>query len=102
MIETPDQTARQLAAVVLREVTHRLRGIDGCATHQGTAEEQESRRVTAGVLDQVASWLWRYGETPDASVPHVTCPECRRTSYNPHDIAHGYCGACHKFWRDAP
>jgi hypothetical protein len=26
-----------------------------------------------------------------------TCPFCRRTSYNPHDIAQRYCGACHRF-----
>ncbi|GAA1015847.1 hypothetical protein Aple_010520 [Acrocarpospora pleiomorpha] len=25
----------------------------------------------------------------------ITCPRCRRTSYNPNDIAAGYCGACH-------
>jgi ribosomal protein L37E len=24
-----------------------------------------------------------------------TCPRCGRTSYNPHDLAHRYCGACH-------
>ena len=24
-----------------------------------------------------------------------TCPRCGRTSHNPHDIAEGYCGACH-------
>lgn len=24
-----------------------------------------------------------------------TCPRCGRTSYNPNDIGHGYCGACH-------
>lgn len=26
-----------------------------------------------------------------------TCPECRRTSHNPYDAAHGYCAACHAF-----
>lgn len=25
----------------------------------------------------------------------ITCPECHMTSYNPHDIAEGYCGNCH-------
>lgn len=24
-----------------------------------------------------------------------TCPRCGRTSHNPHDIEHGYCGNCH-------
>lgn len=26
-----------------------------------------------------------------------TCPNCGRTSYNPNDVAFGYCGACHAF-----
>jgi len=25
------------------------------------------------------------------------CPVCDRVSYNPHDLAEGYCGACHAF-----
>lgn len=24
-----------------------------------------------------------------------TCPRCGRTTYNRHDVASGYCGACH-------
>jgi len=24
-----------------------------------------------------------------------TCPRCGRTSWNPHDVEYGYCGACH-------
>jgi hypothetical protein len=26
-----------------------------------------------------------------------TCPKCGMVSYNPNDIAHGYCGNCHDF-----
>lgn len=26
-----------------------------------------------------------------------TCPRCGRVSYNPHDLAQRYCGACHLF-----
>jgi hypothetical protein len=26
-----------------------------------------------------------------------TCPRCGRVSYNPHDLAHRYCGACKRF-----
>ena len=33
--------------------------------------------------------------------PSITCPKCNRTSYNPSDIAHGYCGWCHA-WTGAP
>ncbi|HVQ84661.1 MAG TPA: hypothetical protein VMS84_07905 [Mycobacterium sp.] len=29
--------------------------------------------------------------------PHVTCPVCHMTSYNPHDIEWGYCGNCHGY-----
>lgn len=25
------------------------------------------------------------------------CPRCHRVSYNPHDLEHRYCGACHQF-----
>lgn len=33
-------------------------------------------------------------------VPSFTCPRCQRTSHNPSDVDHGYCGACHAFTRD--
>lgn len=26
--------------------------------------------------------------------PSITCPKCQSVSYNPHDIAQGYCGRC--------
>ena len=29
-----------------------------------------------------------------------TCPKCGRTSHNPHDAEHGYCGACHDWTGD--
>lgn len=28
--------------------------------------------------------------------PSITCPVCRRTSYNDNDIWHKYCGYCHQ------
>lgn len=28
--------------------------------------------------------------------PYIHCLKCHRTSYNPHDIAHRYCGFCHE------
>jgi ribosomal protein L37E len=36
-----------------------------------------------------------YPHTEDQ--PHVTCPQCGMTSYNPHDIEWGYCGNCHAY-----
>jgi len=37
-----------------------------------------------------------------AHVPTITCPRCRMTSANPHDIEQGYCGNCHAFVKDRP
>lgn len=34
------------------------------------------------------------------SEPSFTCPRCGARSYNPNDIAEGYCGACH-WWTGA-
>jgi hypothetical protein len=28
--------------------------------------------------------------------PVFVCPDCGRGSRNPHDVEHGYCGACHR------
>jgi hypothetical protein len=36
-------------------------------------------------------------ERPLTNAPHITCPVCHRTSYNPNDIREGYCGHCHAF-----
>ena len=37
-------------------------------------------------------------------VASFTCPDCRRTSYHPQDVANQYCGACHVFhqWGGIP
>lgn len=32
----------------------------------------------------------------------ITCPTCKRTSYNRNDVRHRYCGFCHKFLGDRP
>lgn len=35
-------------------------------------------------------------EPPLAARPEsITCPRCGRTSHNPHDVRHRYCGGCH-------
>jgi len=31
----------------------------------------------------------------DRKYESITCPRCGMTSYNPNDIAEGYCGNCH-------
>lgn len=31
----------------------------------------------------------------------VRCPRCSRVSWNPNDVAHGYCGWCHD-WTSPP
>lgn len=33
--------------------------------------------------------------------PHITCPECHRTSWHPGDVADLYCGYCH-WWTSDP
>lgn len=33
-----------------------------------------------------------------STAPHFTCPSCARVTYNPSDIEHRYCGACHRFF----
>lgn len=32
---------------------------------------------------------------PADEQPSITCPVCELTSYNPNDVATGYCGKCH-------
>lgn len=32
--------------------------------------------------------------------PKIICPQCKRTSYNPGDIANKYCGYCRQFHKD--
>lgn len=34
---------------------------------------------------------------PMTGVPHFECPQCKKVSYNPHDVEHRYCGWCHVF-----
>jgi hypothetical protein len=33
--------------------------------------------------------------------PHITCPQCRRTSWDHYDVREGYCGNCH-WWTSDP
>lgn len=37
----------------------------------------------------------REGRFANVKLPHITCPRCGRTSYNPNDVREGYCGNCH-------
>ncbi|HEV8189489.1 MAG TPA: hypothetical protein VGP83_17170 [Pyrinomonadaceae bacterium] len=32
--------------------------------------------------------------------PRIKCPHCGMISYHPQDIAHRYCGNCHRFHDD--
>lgn len=40
-------------------------------------------------------------EPPAKEAPSITCPECNMKSFNPNDIAQGYCGMC-KWWTSHP
>ncbi|MBN3946746.1 MAG: hypothetical protein HWQ38_09715 [Nostoc sp. NMS7] len=33
-------------------------------------------------------------------LPSITCPRCKKTSYNPGDILNKYCGNCHAWHSD--
>lgn len=50
----------------------------------------------------------RSNHDPDVSLcpvppaPSITCPRCRRTSWNPNDVREGYCGYCHDWTRPDP
>lgn len=37
---------------------------------------------------------------PTVDRPSITCPRCRRTSYNPNDVEQRYCGFCHRYLDD--
>jgi predicted RNA-binding Zn-ribbon protein involved in translation (DUF1610 family) len=41
-------------------------------------------------------------EPPGTAEPAFTCPDCGLTSHNLHDVATGYCGACHKWYALSP
>lgn len=36
-------------------------------------------------------------QPPATPRPHITCPDCHRTTWHPEDVLHGYCGACHAY-----
>jgi hypothetical protein len=51
-----------------------------------------SDRLPEGVHEtNLAPWEQPYA----VQVPSITCPVCGMTSYNPTDVAEGYCGNCH-------
>lgn len=39
---------------------------------------------------------------PVTTTPCYRCPNCWRTSANPNDLEHGFCGHCHRWDRDGP
>jgi ribosomal protein S27AE len=40
--------------------------------------------------------------TEATPAPSITCPVCGMTSFNPNDIAEGYCGNCHDWTAEPP
>jgi rubrerythrin len=45
--------------------------------------------------ERVDQELYRDSINRISAQPSITCPQCGMTSYNPTDIAEGYCGNCH-------
>jgi hypothetical protein len=67
---------------VIGSVGH-LRGI--CSCYGGTEEDPPG--MTRREAAKAALALY--------NSPSITCPRCYRTSYEPEDIAEGYCRHCH-------
>jgi hypothetical protein len=60
---------------------------------------------TVHYVDQVPVPVWvpesRLGAYRSAHpATCYTCPACGATSFGPEDLAHGYCGRCHRFQVD--
>ena len=63
--------------------------------------------LSAETIDGILAEIAAHGVTPDLvaatihiieqPLPSITCPQCGAKSYNKHDIAERYCGACHLF-----
>lgn len=64
---------------------------------QGEIGPGMAERLARFALD--AAWAGRVNTA--AGGASVTCPRCQATSHNPHDVQHGYCGACHD-WTSIP
>lgn len=58
-----------------------------------SSDHQEA--ITALCAIAVSIGLVRH--PPTSAFESITCPQCRRTSYNETDIKTRYCGACHQF-----
>jgi hypothetical protein len=68
---------------------------------QAQATSPEAIMFCGGRLALIANVLGKRGIRRDhATVPSITCPTCRRTSYQTRDIAEKYCGFCHRFHDD--
>ena len=72
----------------------------GPASTQGNARwlEGNARRLewftTEELTEELTRRVFEDPQTTGAALS-ITCPTCGRTSWNPHDVANGYCGACH-------
>lgn len=47
--------------------------------------------ISGALLVVLFAWIWKHPVKRDK----FTCPRCGMTSFNPNDIAQGYCGNCH-------
>jgi hypothetical protein len=53
--------------------------------------------VRGCTCDYCVYTMWQAG-IELRNLPSVTCPNCKRKSYHPMDIANKYCAACSLFW----
>jgi hypothetical protein len=52
----------------------------------------DTDEIDADAVD--AAWRDSLPDVARDAYPSIRCPQCRLTSYNPHDIGSGWCGNC--------
>lgn len=71
---------------------------EGAGTNGAARSDTETSPVTCWSFDRRAPTL--AASAAGLSIPSTVCPRCQKRSFNLHDIAERYCGACHRFYDD--
>lgn len=81
---------------LIDDVDHLARRCDDVAEWMRTNKplESDERSTATAMLNAL------FGRIFYAGAPAITCPRCLKTSHNPHDVEHQYCGFCHRFLND--
>lgn len=79
----------EVPAQPIAQITHAFRVANEALV--GRKIETATGQLWTMVAIERLEVIDRDGPTP------YECPFCDRISFNPHDIAHRYCGACHRY-----